>query len=548
MTLELKLLLKNKLRDYRTKKALTFLKSDNIRSSKNLNSKKKILIATSLSGHLPCVTFESFLGIALREKNVECDYFLADNALSACMMCELRQNKNLEEFVREGHSKNRCGSTNDTMSRYLSNLDMQVHQFKKFLTKEDISFSRELSLKTPNNKIKNFKFNGIKLGEHAWSGTLRFFAKGTIILNSLTEKVLRKFFESAIITMIATQKLLEKHKYDCIVLHHGIYVPQGIIVDVAKNNNIHVVTWHTAYRKSCFIFSHDKTYHYTMLEESTSVWEDIILNKKKENTIKNYLKSRWEGKKDWINFQSAEIFDRNSIEKITGIDFNKPTVGMLTNVAWDAQLHFKNKAYDTMFDWVIQTIDFFKKNKHIQLLIRIHPAEITGTVPSNDSVIDQINNHFLKIPDNVFIIGPESKISTHSAMSYCNSVIIYGTKTGIELSSLSIPIIIAGEAWIKGKGIGFDANSKEEYTKILNMLPFRRKLSIKKTERSLKYAYHFFFRRMIPLNFIKEQRGWPPFKIDIQNLQNDIMLDNGLKTIINGIIKSKPFIYNLKNE
>ena len=51
-------------------------------------------------------------------------------------------------------------------------------------------------------------------------------------------------------------------KFDTVVLNHGIYVPQGIISEVAKSYGLQVVTWFTAYKDKSFLFSHDETYHY----------------------------------------------------------------------------------------------------------------------------------------------------------------------------------------------------------------------------------------------------------------------------------------------
>ena len=54
-------------------------------------------------------------------------------------------------------------------------------------------------------------------------------------------------------------------------------------------------------------------------------------------------------------------------------------------------------------------------------------------------------------------------MSTYAAMAQCDSVIIYGTKTGVELASMGIPTIVAGEAWIRNKGITRDAATAEQY-------------------------------------------------------------------------------------
>ena len=100
-------------------------------------------------------------------------------------------------------------------------------------------------------------------------------------------------------------------------------------------------------------------------------------------------------------------------------------------------------------------------------------------------------------------------------------MLIYGTKTGVELSSLGIPVIVAGEAWVRGKGVTRDASSPEEYFRILDDLPLGRRLDEATTRRARMYAYHFFFRRMIPLPFVQAAEGKPvPFTVEIDGLSD----------------------------
>ena len=124
-------------------------------------------------------------------------------------------------------------------------------------------------------------------------------------------------------------------------------------------------------------------------------------------------------------------------------------MGMLTKVKWDDQLHYPANAFPNMLEWLLQTIDYLSKKPELQLLIRVHPAEILGVVPSRQPIIDEIKKVFPKLPDNVFIIPPESQASTYAAMMQCDSVIIYGTKTGVELTSVGVPIVVAGAAWVR---------------------------------------------------------------------------------------------------
>ena len=124
----------------------------------------------------------------------------------------------------------------------------------------------------------------------------------------------------------------------------------------------------------------------------------------------------------------------------------------------------------------------------------------------------------------------------------CDSVIIFGTKTGVELTSFGIPVIVAGEAWIRNKGVTKDASSVEEYLQFLDELPLGQRMDEATTARARRYAYHFFFRRMIPLNMMEPTGGWPPYQVAIDSL-NALRpgADAGLDVICQGILQWNVF-------
>jgi hypothetical protein len=174
----------------------------------------------------------------------------------------------------------------------------------------------------------------------------------------------------------------------------------------------------------------------------------------------------------------------------------------------------------------------------------VHPAELTGIIPSRQLIVDEIKRAFPRLPQNVFIIPPESRVSTYAAMLQCDAVIIYGTKTGVELTSMGVPVIVAGEAWIRNKGITFDASSPEEYFHCLNRLPLSKRMEEPRIERARKYAYHFFFRRMIPLEFFESTESRNAYKITLRSLEElKPGMSSGLDIICDGILKGTDFIY-----
>jgi len=82
------------------------------------------------------------------------------------------------------------------------------------------------------------------------------------------------------------------------------------------------------------------------------------------------------------------------------------------------------------------------------------------------------------------------------------------------------------------------------YFDTLSNLPRGEKLPSEHQSRAKKYAYHFFFRRMVPLRQLCLTGGVPPFKLELKSVkQLAAGNDSGLDVICNGIINNEPFIY-----
>ena len=179
-------------------------------------------------------------------------------------------------------------------------------------------------------------------------------------------------------------------------------MPQGLAATVLRRKGVRVVNWNPSYRRSTFIFSHGDTYHHTLMDEPTQAWENMDWSDKHEAAILGYLESRSVGTGDWIWFHEKPDMDTQGFVSELGLDLTKPIIGMLSNVAWDAQLHYPANAFPDMHSWVFETIDYFARRSDLQLLLRIHPAEISGTVPSAQPLLGEIKAHYGELPKNSF--------------------------------------------------------------------------------------------------------------------------------------------------
>ena len=79
----------------------------------------------------------------------------------------------------------------------------------------------------------------------------------------------------------------------------------------------------------------------------------------------------------------------------------------------------------------------------------------------------------------------------------------------------------------------------------MDRLPLAERLDATTKRRAERYAFHFFFRRTIPLEFLTVRKNaWPPFNLTIETL--DTLRPGrsiGLDIICDGILKHDTFVY-----
>jgi hypothetical protein len=504
----------------------------------------RVLMATAVGSYAHAMTLESALAVALTFRGAEVHALLCDGVMTACAECEASLYPDVATFVVQGPHRDLCRDCTWPAQRVYAQLGLTVHRYSDWLSSDERAEARQTAATVPVSEIQAFTSDDLAIGEHAYAGALRFFATGSLDGEAEAEPVLRRYLEAALLTATATRRLMRTVGFSSAVFTHGIYVPWGVVGEVARRERVPVSTWNVAYRKRRFIFSHDDTYHHTLMTEPLEHWEHHELSKNEDRDLTNYLVSRREGLFDWIVFHRARSQDPQEIAGRIGLDPSKPVIGLLTNVTWDAQLHYPANAFPNIVEWLVQTCQYFGRRQDLQLLIRVHPAEISGFPPSRQPILDELRQRIPDLAPNIIVVPPDSDMSTYVLMSLCNSAIIYGTKMGVELTSVGLPVVVAGEAWIRNKGLTHDASSPEEYFRILEGLPFRGRLGATQHERARRYAYHFFFNRMIPLPFIDPKAGYPIYRLKLDRLQQLLPgASRGLDAVCDGILEQRPFVF-----
>ncbi len=507
---------------------------------------QKILIATCIGGNSALTPIESLLCVALTLRGAEVHVLLCDKALPACTNALAIEFEDQKTFIEGGPTK--CDWCFASGVRAYKDLNLPVHLLSQYSTDIDKREAKEIAEQIPFADIQLYKENDVAIGEHAVAGALRYFARGDFNGEPYAEAIIRKYLESGILSSRSINKLYEKEGYKATLVNHGIYVPQGLVIEAAKKYKSPVALWYPSYRNKCVsIFPVVDNFETAMLTANNDFWEAMPWNAEMEQDIADYLASRVKGTYDWIKSQAIDgPTELGEIATQIGIDYSKPTIGLLTNVAWDAQVFYPSNALPSMFDWLMKTIKYFESRPDMQLLIRVHPGELTGYVISRQLAVDEIKRMFSSLPPNVFIIPPDSPINTYPAMMPCKAILVYATTAGLEFACMGFPVIVSGEASIRNKGFSYDASSETEYISLLDKLPsLPGRLSSEKISLARKFAYHTFFRKMIPLSMLEPQDStYVPYTIKRVGLDGLMPgQDFGLDIICDGVLNNTDFIY-----
>lgn len=472
---------------------------------------KSFLIFSNIGGNLTTLALDLVLSKALELRGHKVKFVLCGGGFDACMYAEVNKYRNQDGFIKDG-SKPLCKQCTKVGFTLLAKSELN------------------LEVLHPPNPLTNIEKLDLEIAE---SGAKRFLGIGRVTDSEVYQAVLKRFQSASLQYSQSIDDLLSSENFDVVIAHHGIYVPQGNVQALSQRENLKFVSWMQGYRRGTYIFSWNDTYHRELLKPFPP---DLQVTSEQIESIENYLSSRDVGTNDWIRFGVTTKEESGVIP----LDFSKPTAILLTNVSWDAQLHYESRLFSDMHEWILQTIDWFIQHPDCNLIVRIHPAEETGRIKSQDKIVDFIESSFESLPKNIFVVKPLDKVSTYALIDRSELAIIFGTKTGLEVAALGKPLLIAGEAWSRNKGIGIEPSTKEDYFTTLCDFERDNKSLFRNRIRGLEVAHYFFFRKLIPIISIKPIPFYPYARPKMHSDWSEA--DFGLNTVISALENGHEFV------
>jgi len=472
-------------------------------------------------------TEEGIVGTTLYLKGIKPSYFFCDKAFKNCDNC------NVNSVISP------CNSCYKNTRLFKKTFPGNFINIKGVLDSQTIKSVFELSRKLSIDEILDFEIKRINLGDIVLSSLRRYFLCETVPVNE--EEIIRSYFVTALSTYYAAEKLSQDYEY--LYTSHGVYVSWGVMAEVFYRNGKKVITWGRGYRQNTWVVAHKYTYHKALFEEGNEYWKDFELDEQQRKKLSDYMISkRTGGSEDFVSYNANKQTERDYIVGKLKLDTKKKIVVLFTNVVWDASVTFTQDSFGGMYNWLVDTIDYFKKRKDLQLIVRVHPAEVQPGSETVQKASDIIFENFEQLPDNIKLIDSDhnSDVSSYGLFDLMGAAIIYGSKVGVELAYHGIPTIVAGEAFCKNKGITFDVFKKEDYYRYLDNLETL-KLSEEQKSLAIKYAFYYNFIRLNDIDILDDEgRNIKRLNLTSWKEYNSNKFPQ-YNRVIDSIIDTKPF-------
>jgi hypothetical protein len=271
------------------------------------------------------------------------------------------------------------------------------------------------------------------------------------------KKIYQRFLRSAVLLSDIYKNIISTFDILVMISNDDKYNQGGIPLAIAANNDIHAYSTTLGWVNESLVMGNitdrNSFPHYED-EQLVEKFLDQPLELTQKKRVEDIMSDRIGG-----DNQTRARYSDQTAQSVNG-STNSVSVGLFTNLIWDANLEVSNCPYPNVFDWISDTLSELGGRPDIDLIIKPHPAEvIRGT---NEPVHDWIHDNHQNLPKNITILRADTDVNTYRMISDIDVGIVYNSTVGFEMVYTGTPAITAGDTHYRNLNISYDPEPQEE--------------------------------------------------------------------------------------
>jgi hypothetical protein len=281
---------------------------------------------------------------------------------------------------------------------------------------------------------------GLPLGRLVRISVAWFLSRGTLPDTPQVLDTYRSFLISGTVVARGLRAILERTRPGRVFMLNGTFFAEQILMALTGERGIPFGTYEKGFIHDSIVMTTGAPAAHLKVPAGT--WEsvrDTPLTEDESEAIDAYLGQRREGVGVPNNFWSVRVDDVERVHRELLLDAGRRLVIMFCNILWDSAVLEREIAFPWMGEWVLQGIEWSRRHPDIDLVIRIHPAEVhLHNHPTRERMADYIADHVPDLPANVRVVEAEDPTSSYVFMDEAVLGLVY-TSTVEECRCWSRP-------------------------------------------------------------------------------------------------------------
>ena len=427
------------------------------------------------------------LAKALQLRGHDIHGILCDGLLPLCEM-------NLGPNIRPA-----CGACFKFLNRNADAFGFTFNRLSNYLSSSDLGHAQTLVGEVADEDLEALQVDGVPVGLFAHREIQRYY-RG-FVFKPEVDPSFRKWIVSAVLHTWLAQRWLDEVKPDIVGVCSGRTLPTACVFEVARQNDIHVVTWDgAATRPDSLMFAHNESATEIPLDSLWLTYRDIPLSVTQLNELQTFMGSWSRSEITPFPYNPNPLKDPQAIAKQLGLRSNVPLVVAFTNTSWDIAVIDRDHGFANMFEWIFALVEFALSHLQFDFVIRAHPAEkkVPTEMQSRTPVGEEIRKRF-RLPPNLKIVEGDDPISSYTLSEMAQVNMFYASRLGLEIALRGKRPWIAGAVTYRNKGFTLDIASKQHLYSLLEQDLTNEVLDKPEIQLAERFAYLWFFRYEVRL-------------------------------------------------
>ncbi|MBI5723109.1 MAG: hypothetical protein HZA50_04055 [Planctomycetes bacterium] len=333
----------------------------------------------------------------------------------------------------------------------------------------------------PAEELERLDFGGVNVMSAMRPFMIRYFS-GDIRKITGADEAVRSHAVAAAGFIGRFRKLIDDYSPRCVCMFNGLFFPECLLMELARQNGITTLATERGMRKNTFFLSLDApACHY----RNDRLWEAVkhSIGPEQIAQARRYMQGRLAGPLDPTGKVRDVAAAGDSAQSL-----RQPYVLFFAPVTHDTA----SMVGGNCVSGVWQAMEFLcraARRSGVRLVIRSHPDEWHPVNPSSLTVMEYLRCNNLLDSGLIECLDPARKWNPYELARNAAAVVIYNGTLGMELPALGCPVCNIADSHYAGKGFTIDLARPEDFDR-----PFageKPSLDAAAVNEALRYLYYY---------------------------------------------------------